>query len=221
MQSGTPWDNFDNDTSPSEVVVGSAFTDESLDDKATPIQTNPVLQGQPIQPMTAGMAMGAPGQFIVLAPPSSAAKVIGILAIILGSFGVLSGAYDLLTTIGFDALYSVGSLMALVANGLFVVGGIGATKYQKKGIQILLLAVLISTIGQAIQINNVDTMYDQMLEDEEITAEEHEFLTGEGAGIFGAIATGAVVVCNAMCGLILAIPLMISNNGLDKSSLFG
>jgi hypothetical protein len=30
-----------------------------------------------------------------------------------------------------------------------------------------------------------------------------------------------LVVCGGVCGLIVAIPLMISNNGLDGSKLFG
>jgi hypothetical protein len=31
---------------------------------------------------------------------------------------------------------------------------------------------------------------------------------------------GVSVVCNAVCGLIVAIPLMVGNNGLDDSKLF-
>jgi biopolymer transport protein ExbB/TolQ len=39
--------------------------------------------------------------------------------------------------------------------------------------------------------------------------------------VVSGIAIGISAVCSAVCGLIVAIPLMISNNGLDDSKLFG
>ena len=36
-----------------------------------------------------------------------------------------------------------------------------------------------------------------------------------------ALIVGVSAVCNAVCALIVAIPLMVSNNGLDDSKLFG
>ena len=40
------------------------------------------------------------------------------------------------------------------------------------------------------------------------------------AGLFAGIGMIFIVVCYGICGLIIAIPMMISNNGLDDSSLF-
>ena len=39
--------------------------------------------------------------------------------------------------------------------------------------------------------------------------------------VFSGISIGLGAVCSAACGLIVAIPLMIANNGLDDSRLFG
>ena len=45
--------------------------------------------------------------------------------------------------------------------------------------------------------------------------------TGLNESVVSGIAVGISAVCSALCGLIVAIPLMVSNNGLDDSKLFG
>ena len=60
---------------------------------------------------------------------------------------------------------------------------------------------------------------DDFAEDENLTSEERELLDDE-MGLFMGVGAVLIVICNGICGLIIAIPLMISNNGLDKSSLF-
>ena len=44
---------------------------------------------------------------------------------------------------------------------------------------------------------------------------------GLNEGAVSALVVGVSAVCNAVCALIVAIPLMVSNNGLDDSKLFG
>ena len=61
---------------------------------------------------------------------------------------------------------------------------------------------------------------DDVAEEEDLTAEEREELDAFTGTIMG-VGAIFVVICNGICGLIIAIPLMISNNGLDNSSLFG
>ena len=35
------------------------------------------------------------------------------------------------------------------------------------------------------------------------------------SGLFAGVGAIFIVICNGICGLIIAIPMMISNNGLD------
>ena len=47
---------------------------------------------------------------------------------------------------------------------------------------------------------------------------------GESVGVSDTAANGILVgvqaLCNVLCGVIVAIPLMIANNGLDDSKIF-
>ena len=64
--------------------------------------------------------------------------------------------------------------------------------------------------------------YDQLYEDGDLTEEEYNALSEiDDGGLVQAIGTVFVVICNGVCLGIVAIPLMVSNNGLDDSKLFG
>ena len=71
------------------------------------------------------------------------------------------------------------------------------------------------------QISMVDTAYDQMLENGDISQEEYDAVQNVGDGVVAGVGMVILAFCNALCGLIVAIPLMVSNNGLDDSKLFG
>ena len=43
---------------------------------------------------------------------------------------------------------------------------------------------------------------------------------GVSNGAANSVLVGAQGLCNAICALIVAIPLMVANNGLDDSKLF-
>ena len=85
---------------------------------------------------------------------------------------------------------------------------------------VLLLVIGLSTLVGLGQFTMVDDIYDQMLDEGEITQEEYDALQEVG-GIVQGVGMVMVVFCNAICGLFVAIPLMVSNNGLDESKLFG
>ena len=85
---------------------------------------------------------------------------------------------------------------------------------------VLLLVIGLSTLVGLGQFTMVDDIYDQMLDEGEITQEEYDALQEVG-GIVQGVGMIMVVFCNAICGLFVAIPLMVSNNGLDESKLFG
>ena len=93
-------------------------------------------------------------------------------------------------------------------------------KYQRKGVMLLLVAIGLSTAVGVGQMTMTEEIYDQMLADEDITQEEYDLIM-ETNGLIQGIGTVMVVLCGGMCGLIVAIPLMVSNNGLDDSKLFG
>jgi hypothetical protein len=59
-----------------------------------------------------------------------------------------------------------------------------------------------------------------MLETEELSQEEYDLLM-ENNGLVQGVGLFFVAFCGGFCALIVAIPLMVSNNGLDNSKLFG
>ena len=94
------------------------------------------------------------------------------------------------------------------------------TNYQKRGVHISLVLIAISAIVGMAAIMMMPDILDDIAEEENLTAEERDDLD-EYSGTVMAIGAIFVLICNGICGLIIAIPLMISNNGLDNSSLFG
>jgi len=118
-----------------------------------------------------------------------------------------------------------GTLMALdlgnlAAGAATLVGGVMLTKYERRGVMLLLAAIVVSTLIGVGQFSMTEDLYAQMLEDGDMTEKEYD-LAMEANGLIQGIGTVMLVVCGGVCGLIVAIPLMISNNGLDSSKLFG
>tara|TARA_B100000700_G_scaffold327875_1_gene443837 strand:- start:1119 stop:1736 length:618 start_codon:yes stop_codon:yes gene_type:complete len=172
------------------------------------------------QSITIDPNTGLPQNVIIIQQPSAGPKVVGILVIIFGVFTILGELIGIGDTLEFGGLF-IGLAFAnvLISVG-FIVGGVMMTNYERRGVHISLLMLVISTIIGLFVIMMMPGILDDIAEEENLTAEEREGLdeyTGAVMGI-GAI---FVLICNGICGLIIAIPLMISNNGLDESSLFG
>ncbi|MEK9651691.1 MAG: hypothetical protein VW102_05785 [Poseidonia sp.] len=212
MQGSSPW--------------GDLPQDEPIDDGVASDAPEPISIAQGFAPMNSGtMLAGTPemptGQLIYLQPPSSAPKVIGILVIIYAVFGVLGNLLGLLSSLSMSnstlIAFDVVNLGAGVAT---LVGGVMLVKYQRKGVMLLLVAIGLSTAVGVGQMTMTEEIYDQMLADEDISQEEYDMIM-ETSGLIQGIGTVMVVLCGGMCGLIVAIPLMVSNNGLDDSKLFG
>mgnify|MGYP005688014937 FL=1 len=112
------------------------------------------------------------------------------------------------------------SILNLGINGGLIAGGIMMTQYKKKGIHICLAMIVASAIIGMVSLTLVPDMLDDIAEEENMDDEEREELEALNGAVMG---VGAVftIVCNGICGLIVAIPLMVSNNGLDDSKLFG
>ncbi|MDP6869487.1 MAG: hypothetical protein QGI21_01780 [Candidatus Poseidoniaceae archaeon] len=166
---------------------------------------------------------GMPSNVIVINQRSSAPLVVGILVIIGGAFGVLGEFYNLAvgtSGILYGGLFAVFTLTSLVLNGGLIVGGAMISKYQKRGIHISLLIVVISAIIGVLSLTMMPDMMDQIADDEGLNEQEREQLV-DASGLVAGIGAIMIVVCNGICGLIIAIPLMVSNSGLDDTSLFG
>jgi len=215
MQGGSPWGDVpDENQAKSEDTGAQGPQPISITDGFAPMNQDTLLTGTTQMPT---------GQLIYLQPPSSAAKVVGILSVIYGfifgiSFNILSlfGSSELGST-AFIAL----DVVNIIAGGGMLIGGVMMINYQRRGIILLFCAIALTTLVGVAQISMVDTAYDQMLENEDITQEEYDAVQSVDDSVIAGIGIVILAFCNALCGLIVAIPLMVSNNGLDDSKLFG
>ncbi len=167
---------------------------------------------------TVASAQGAfDGQIIMLQPPSNASKIIGICCIIVGAFNILSLlAYlfipqvDPLTNEEISVSTSsfiITLISGLISIGTLCVGGYMMVNFQRRGIFIIIGGIIFGFILSTISVMMGD--FDGW---------------GESVGVSDTAANGILVgvqaLCNVLCGVIVAIPLMIANNGLDDSKIF-
>ena len=159
------------------------------------------------------------GGVMYLQPPSAAPKVMGILLIIYAAFNFLNvftifipAQPDPLTGEIIEmstALIAVNILNVLITSAGLGLGGHWMLNYQRKGMQLSLLTVLVATVLAmvAIPLGAADA------------ANSTFELFGVGEDGTSAIFAGITLFCQGICALIVAIPLMISNNGFDDSKI--
>jgi hypothetical protein len=81
------------------------------------------------------------------------------------------------------------------------------SNYKRKGVHLVLLGLVVGFLLQVAMSfsDSTQDMFDQLgLEGSTVTA----------------LVVGIQAACAAVCALIVAIPLMVANNGLDDSKLF-
>lgn len=168
-----------------------------------------------------GMAGGMPGQVIMVQQPSGAAKVIGILVIISGCLGVIDGLSQIVMAIGYSSMMIplVLALISISMSAASVLGGYWMTNYERRGVQLVLITVLVGFIIASASTLVLDDIMQEELDNSNITQEEYDAAQGVMSFI-GAAVIAVSAVCYGICGLIVAIPLMSANGGLDDSSLF-
>ncbi|MBL6887181.1 MAG: hypothetical protein ISR24_07220 [Candidatus Poseidonia sp.] len=226
MEADTPWDDIPSENEAKDdsesmgsqpVIVGQL---EPSSPEPTPMTGAPTDFG----PMLTGTTELPPGQMIYLqGAPSGAAKIVGILVVIYGVFGIGSAALNMLTTMGMGSSQMLFLALDGVAIGVSIatiVGGVMLTRYERRAIPLLIIAIFVSTIAGGVQLSMVDTIYEEMLENGDLTQDEYD-LVMENNGLVQGIGLFFVAFCGGFCALIVAIPLMVSNNGLDNSKLFG
>ena len=141
---------------------------------------------------------------------SVAAKVIGWFAIVLGCLGILSAPLGFIDfgAMDFDGnpvTYSmsykvVTTLTALVSGGLAAVGGYKMTNYEKKGIWLIFASFAVNWVGGIAEVYlSPDVMG----------------LGQEGMSLMAGAAGFVGIFCYAICGLIVAIPLLMANGGME------
>ncbi|MDE0857469.1 MAG: hypothetical protein OSA38_02755 [Candidatus Poseidoniaceae archaeon] len=196
------------------VVGGNVHTGDVVDH-----HPQPIIMGQ-----TENIFGGHQPPIMIHQNPSSAPKVIGILVMIYAVFGL----FDLISFANPVFWKSpmpliAASVLGLMFSACLGVGGFMIMNYQRQGVMLALSMLLLLAIVGLVEINAVVDVdfYDEMLESGEITQEEYDAVSVIDAGLISTIGSIMVVVCNAMCMGIVAIPLMVANNGLDQSKIFG
>ena len=162
-----------------------------------------------------------PGQVIMVQQPSGAAKVIGILVIISGCLGVMSGLMEIVGSLSYSsiAIPLILAILGLAGSAASVLGGYWMTNYERRGVQLVLITVLVGFIAASASSFILGDLLQEELDNGNMTQEEYDATQGFGA-ILGGIMIAVSAVCYGICGLIIAIPLMSANGGLDDSSLF-
>ena len=162
-----------------------------------------------------------PGQVIMVQQPSGAAKVIGILVIISGCFGVMSGLVSIVDSLSYSSVVIplIIAILGLAGSAASVLGGYWMTNYERRGVQLVLITVLVGFIAASASSFIVGDIMQEEIDNGNMTQEDYDATQGFGA-ILGGIMIAVSAVCYGICGLIVAIPLMSANGGLDDSSLF-
>ena len=156
---------------------------------------------------------GLPQNVIIMEQPSSAPKVVGIFVIIYGAIGVLGSALGLfgsalLSEIDDDlasdySLHLIAfSLVSLVVSIGIIIAGTQINNRQGRGVHLAWAAIVANFILSITQ---------QAVLPSELS---------DPSGVGQVINTAMNVVCTGICGLIVAIPLMVTGSGMDDSKLF-
>ena len=174
-----------------------------------------MISGEP-QSMTMPQQMyGTQQQMILMQQPSSAPKVIGIFVIIYGAINALGWLLGLfggaLISSELGSSESSALLIGFSAVGMllgigFIFAGTQINQRKKIGVQLSWILIIISLITGLAQTSLVPADLEG---------------TGLSEEIYYGTQIGGQLVCNAICGLLVAIPLMVNNSMMDKSSLWG
>ena len=231
-----PADSSQNEIPPAPSQTITEITpQDAIDQQPDQIQPDPwggqqpdhkqpeaVLMGNVIeQPSVLGHPGMMAGQVIMVQQPSGAAKVIGVLIIILGCFGVLSGLSSIIDSMSYSsmAIPLVLAILGLGGSAASILGGYWMTNYERRGVQLVLITVLVGFISASASTLVLGDIMQEELENGNITQGEYDATQGFMA-VLGGIMIAVSAVCYGICGLIVAIPLMSANGGLDDSSLF-
>ena len=193
----------------------------------TPMSAQDPFSAQPVE-VQQPMIMGAPSQpygygqqpIIIQQAPSSAAKVIGILVIIYASLSVFGEAFGILVP-GGNGLTIALAAVNILAYGGMIFGGVQMIQFNRQGVFIVMGAIALVAFSTIASLQ-VALDYDQMLENGDISQEEYDVITDENLdGAVTVVGTITAAICSGICMAIVAIPLMIANNGFQSQKNYG
>ena len=162
---------------------------------------------------------GLPQNVVIIQQESSAPKVVGILIII---YGAIIGVLTLIAMLGVSLITDPDSeiyskdvadspTMMYVILGIAVlccigqvVGGIFMNQKKKMGIHLVWLTLLISIATDIL----LEFTYP-------------DYIASQAGSMSTSINIAFSGVCSVICGVIVAIPLMVTGSGMDDSSLIG
>ena len=201
MEGTSPWGDSPDEQPKTGAGTSPAPQPVSISDGFAPMNQGTMLTGTTEMPT---------GQLIYLQPPSSAAKYIGVFVLIfgllqfLGLYTAVAESVDPLTgeSIPFPTearvLYAVSSLIGAVG---FIFAGKSLMDYKEIGVWAGILTIIVQLVLGLIgyQIGIPDGGLSEVF----------------GQAAFTIIAA-VEVFCSLICGLIVATPLFVHNNGLEK-----
>ena len=193
-----------------------------MDNQPDHKQPEAVMMGNvSAEPSVLGHPGMVPGQVIMVQQPSGAAKVIGILVIISGCLGVMSGLMEIVGSLSYSsiAIPLILAILGLAGSAASVLGGYWMTNYERRGVQLVLITVLLGFITASASTFILGDLLQEELDNGNMTQEDYDATQGLGA-ILGGIMIAVSAVCYGICGLISCDTIMSANGGLDDSSLF-
>ena len=176
------------------------------------------LTGEP-QQIIIDPSTGLPQNVMIIQQESAAPKVIGILVIIWGSImSVLTLiallAVSLITNPDSEiysaevadspTLFYALLILSLACFVGQIVGGVFTVQRKRLGIHIVWLSILVSLVADIVM---------EMSYPDYIASQPGAMSTSVNLALTG--------VCSLVCGLMAAIPLMVSGSGMDDSNLIG
>ena len=174
-----------------------------------------MISGEPQTMAVPQQLYGTQQQMILLQQPSSAPKVIGIFVIIYGALNTMGGIVGVFGGAILESEFDTGgsgtmliafSMVSTLLGVGFILSGTQINQRRKRGVQlswILILGSLIFGLAQT------------LLVPVELAG------SGVSESFYYGSQIGGQVVCNGICGLLVAIPLMVNNSMMDDSSLWG
>ena len=188
---------------------------ESSQNEAIP---SVMISGEPQTVAATQQMYGAQQQMILLQQPSSAPKVIGIFVIVYGAINAFFGLIGIFGGAFFDGYWYTNDdsamiqlvIYSLISMGFgigFIFTGVQINNRKKIGVHLSWILIILSLAISVFQTLQTPT--------DDLEA------AGFDSGAFYALQIGGQIVCNAICCLLVAIPLMVNNSMMDDSSLWG
>ena len=202
MEGSSPWGDSPDENEAKLNEGGENPQPISISEGFAPMNSGVMLSGATEMPT---------GQYIYLQPPSGAAKVMGVILIIWGLLqavtilGLVGEQVDPFTgeTIDYPpAAKAVDGFSAVLGLIGFIAAGVMMKNYQKRGVWVafgLIGAQFVLTLV-SFQLGAPDGGLGSL---------------GLSDGAQFGILAGFAAFCSGFCALLVAIPLMVSNNGFE------